>query len=782
MRSKAPFRGMGLRGRLSVAFAVVAATMLGLSALSYASTESALRLGAQGAQFGVAIDQMEAVEVALPELQASFHDLLTFGGDAPRRRFEASATAISERLARAAAAQSDDPAQAARVARIRQQLDAWRADAAALGPVPGPDASARATAATVVATGRLNQMQQELRDAIRAERRELAAAIGAAVVAAEWTRAAHVGGAAAGLLLAAAVAAVAIRHVLRVVGDIQEAVEAFAAGELTRRIPVRDDDEIGHLALAINRVCEQLAGTLRDLGQQIEQTRAAEAEVRGQLAVTRAVVDSTAEAIVLLGPNHDVLLANPRVEEFYGDLGTQHRGGWSLFARAGELFEDPAPIQAIAAQGLAHPEDDVTALATVRAPRRRELSILGRPVRGPSGEYIGRLFVQRDVTREREVDRMKTEFVGLVSHELRTPLTSIKGYVDLLIAGEAGEVNDEQREFLSIVKTNSDRLVALINDLLDVSRIEAGKIELRLSPVDLATSVEQVATLLRPAIEAKSQSIDLRLPARLPPALGDRDRLAQIMTNLLSNAHKYTPSGGHIEIAASAQGDRLCVSVRDDGIGMTAEELDQLYTRFFRANNPTTDQVGGTGLGLTITKSLVEMHGGEISVDSRPGAGTTFAFTLPVAVGAGVAADEAPPRGGEPRPGARILVVEDEPAIARLIQRYLERAGYAVLAVGSGPEALRAVRASRPDLVILDVLLPGPDGLTVLEWLKGDPATAVVPVLMLSVAPDDGRGRHLGAVGYLSKPVKADTLLAHVARILGSEPSRITALAERSTP
>jgi signal transduction histidine kinase len=230
--------------------------------------------------------------------------------------------------------------------------------------------------------------------------------------------------------------------------------------------------------------------------------------------------------------------------------------------------------------------------------------------------------------RVQEVNRLKTEFVTIVSHELRTPLTSIAGYVELLLAGEAGKLVQAQREYLGTVKNNADRLIELIEDLLDISRIEAGKVELNRTRLDLSQLIQEVAGLLRPQIEAKRQLLTLNLADALPVLVGDAKRVMQILTNLLSNAHKYTPPGGRITVAVRGEDGRVRVEVQDTGIGLSSDDQAQLFAKFFRAKNPATRQVGGTGLGLAITRSLVEMHGGEITVSSAPGQGSTFGFTL----------------------------------------------------------------------------------------------------------------------------------------------------------
>jgi signal transduction histidine kinase len=230
-----------------------------------------------------------------------------------------------------------------------------------------------------------------------------------------------------------------------------------------------------------------------------------------------------------------------------------------------------------------------------------------------------------------EANRLKTEFVSMVSHELRTPLTSIQGYAELMLEDERlGEAN---RESLTIVKKNSERLLGLINDLLDLSRIEAGKINLHRTSLDLARLIPEVAGSLRPLIEAKRQRLRLELGEALPAVWADADRVTQILTNLISNAHKYTLVEGSITLAARRDDGFVRVDVSDTGIGLSPEDQAQLFTRYFRAHDRSPQAAGGTGLGLVITRLLVELHGGRITVSSAPGRGSTFTFFLPALEG-----------------------------------------------------------------------------------------------------------------------------------------------------
>ena len=226
-----------------------------------------------------------------------------------------------------------------------------------------------------------------------------------------------------------------------------------------------------------------------------------------------------------------------------------------------------------------------------------------------------------------EANRLKTEFVSMVSHELRTPLTSIQGYAELLLEDE--EIAEAHRESLTIVKKNSERLLGLINDLLDLSRMEAGRLDLHRTSLDLARLIPEVAGSLRPLIEAKQQRLKLDLGEALPPVWADQDRVTQILTNLISNAHKYTLVEGSITLGARRDDGFVRVDVSDTGVGLSPEDQAQLFTKFFRARDRSPQTGGGTGLGLVITRLLVELHGGRITVSSAPGQGSTFSFSLP---------------------------------------------------------------------------------------------------------------------------------------------------------
>ncbi len=249
------------------------------------------------------------------------------------------------------------------------------------------------------------------------------------------------------------------------------------------------------------------------------------------------------------------------------------------------------------------------------------------PLLDRTGKIVGASTVARDITDRKVLERLKDEFVGTVSHELRTPLTAIRGFIELVADGEAGPVNEMQREFLEITARNTERLGALINDLLDTEKIESRRLEIRDDAVDLEAVLGDVAATFRHT--AQEKGLAFREEVRpLPRICGDRDRLIQVFSNLVSNAIKYTPHG-EVSISAASIGEGAEVVVRDTGIGLTAEEQERLFAKFFRGSHPVVAEAGGTGLGLVIVKALVERHRGSIQVESEAGRGSRFRVVLP---------------------------------------------------------------------------------------------------------------------------------------------------------
>ncbi|MBI5031851.1 MAG: GAF domain-containing protein [Chloroflexi bacterium] len=530
-------------------------------------------------------------------------------------------------------------------------------------------------------------------------------------------------------------------------------------------------DRFGRLAsLALEN-----ANLYDEAQKEIAQRKQAEQKLQSMFAdieraqtKARSILDATADSMLLMTPEQKIVSVNwSFCRSFFGNHPREVVGHNlnDFESELDRLFEDPAGIRR-AIQSAAQEMEQSTANIIVQAwPRRRELQMVSTPVRTSTDEYLGRLFVFHDVTKEREVNRLRNEFVSMVSHELRTPLTSIKGYVDLLQSGAVGQVNAEQSEFLGIIKSNTDRLVMLISDLLDISRIESGRLELRRESIDIGLLIRQVANTFRPQVEAKNQQIKLEMVHPQLNVWADRDRVIQILTNLISNAHKYTPANGIITITTSPDSDQACIEIQDNGIGIAEKDQARLFSQFFRTSNPLAQQIDGTGLGLTITRSLVEMHGGEISVSSTLGQGTTFRFTLPSQPHAIRPVDTVAAVSGK-----HILVAESDQEMANRIGRYLQRAGYEPLIVNHSNEIITLAKNNSPHLITLAMVWPDTDGFRIMESLKSDSAVRKIPVMVLSDLVQRESGRLLGAVDYLSKPFTEQELLSHVEQVFKRKP------------
>jgi PAS domain S-box-containing protein len=352
---------------------------------------------------------------------------------------------------------------------------------------------------------------------------------------------------------------------------------------------------------------------------------------------------------------------------------------------------------------------------------------------------------QRNQEVER-ANRLKSEFLASMSHELRTPLHTILGFTELLAEEIDGPLNDRQKRFVSHVHQDAQHLLELINDILDLSKIEAGKMELRFEVFDARQAVEEVVASLLGRADSKSLTVENRVTAD-QPVNGDRVRFKEIFYNLLSNAVKFTLDGGRVEIDSAARDSMISFSVKDTGVGIARQEQSSIFDKFYQVGSTTKGVREGTGLGLAITKQLVEMHGGAITVDSEPGKGSTFSFTLP---GEKPLVDPDKPV---------ILIVEDEPSAQELLVTYLEPRGFQTAVASSIQKAIELARVVRPSAVMLDLGLPGYSEWRALEELHDRNEFHAVPIIVVSVRDNDGSAERRGAAAYLQKPLKRDVLL-----------------------
>jgi signal transduction histidine kinase/DNA-binding response OmpR family regulator len=376
----------------------------------------------------------------------------------------------------------------------------------------------------------------------------------------------------------------------------------------------------------------------------------------------------------------------------------------------------------------------------------------------------------------KELDQMKSEFLNTVSHELRTPLTSIKAFAEILIDNE-GEDVETQMEFLGIINKESDRLTRLINNLLDLSRIEAGRMNWHFGNYSVNELVKGACEVLRLSAEKKDVELKMDLQEAASSIYADEDKMTQVLTNLVGNALKFTPTGGTITVKTWNEGTYVCISVRDSGLGIAPEHHGRIFEKFGQVDTSETREIKGSGLGLPIAKSIVEAHKGTISVASELGQGSTFMIRLDnqadVAVSAASGDEPAvvkPPVTAapiDPHVQRRVLIVDDEINIRRFLRHTLEQESYDVLEAASGQEALaRAVR-ERPHLILLDLRLPDMTGFEILEELKKKADTRNIPVIILSIIQDQQEGYRLGASDFLNKPVDRERLVERIDRLLG---------------
>ncbi len=512
------------------------------------------------------------------------------------------------------------------------------------------------------------------------------------------------------------------------------------------------------LADLAEMLASRIASAQQPAGSQLEQER------------TRALVDASNDAIVMLDPRGAATMINRRAKYFFGlaERDVIGRSPEQLRAMFRLIFEDSRAFEAWITPLLASAEERAVIELNVIRAEPRLLQCFSAPVLGSDDRLLGRMLVFRDITREREVERMKTDFVSIVSHELRTPLTSIRGSLQLVLGRpQQPALADRTRELLEISLKNSERLIRLINDILDISKIEQGSIQLRRVSLDPADLCRAAAQEVESIAASRGIGIVVLAPGDLPPVSTDRDRALQILTNLLSNAIKFSEPGQQVELSARKGSGAIYFAVRDHGRGIAPEDHVRIFEKFHQIDSSLTRNVGGTGLGLAICKALVEEHGGRIWLDSALGQGATFTFTLPLA-------DQS-----EPIVASRVdpnlpvvLVVDDSAATRQILRGMLESAGYQVAEADGGAAALQLARFLQPKLIALDIMMPDLDGFDVLQVLRSDTLTRDLPVLLISASGEHERGAALG-VAYLAKPFTTAELLGQVRRLIGSPGRRV---------
>ena len=491
----------------------------------------------------------------------------------------------------------------------------------------------------------------------------------------------------------------------------------------------------------------------------------------------QSIVEAAPDAMLIVDRHGRIALINGQVEQLFG-YARQELVGQAVELLVPERFRSRHPTYRATYSGDPHPRPMGSGLELWG--RRKDgsqfpVEISLSPVASGEGglvvaavrdvterkrlEEIRRKSEELQVQAAREANRLKSEFLANMSHELRTPLNAIIGFSEMLYDGKAGPVSVEQQEYLGDVLTSSRHLLQLINDVLDLSKVEAGKMEMRPEPVDLGALIAQVRDTLRSLAAEKRIHVEVERDSSVSGVVTDPARLKQVLYNYLSNAIKFTPDGGRVVVRVAPEGDDCFrLEVRDDGIGIASADMPRLFQEFQQLDSSLGKKYPGTGLGLALTKRIVEAQGGEVSARSTAGEGSVFSALLPRIARAMSAPIPVPTSA---RSGARrILVIEDSPKDQEWIARTLRASGYAVEAVASGAEAVARCQERVYDAITLDLLLPDMHGREVLHAIQRAGPNRETPVIVVTVVADKGVQASCRVHDMLSKPVEARDLLA----------------------
>ena len=613
----------------------------------------------------------------------------------------------------------------------------------------------------------------------------------------------------AGILLVAVY--LLARRITQPILVIADAANQVSGGNLNAQAPILTKDEIGILAIAFNQMTSQLKAS----GEQLsEYSRTLEQKVEQRTSEIKAIIDNMVDGLVVVDGEDRITQFNPALVGMIG-ISSKAISGANNY---GEIFKDEA-ISNLVTSTRENPKQVFSEEFTLPDRRTgkavatsifREVDIaeeaeLSPELRGNLRmDYLGTVILIRDITAEKEVDRMKTDFISTVSHELRTPLTSVLGFAKLiqkkldesifpLIQTDDKKVNRTVRqvtENIEIIVSEGSRLTKLINEVLDIAKIEAGQMQWNMDDLAITEVIDRAFAATSALFEQKGLLLVQEIASDMPNVYGDRDRLIQVVINLISNAVKFTERGS-ITCRVKQDNQSIMVSVIDQGVGISESDQPKVFEKFKQVGDTLTDKPQGTGLGLPISREIVEHHGGRIWVDSELGKGSTFSFMLPIAVTKNgsqtpsinfdilidqlkkrVSSDQQLDTQTALESSKNILVIDDDSSIRSLLRQELEAKGYRVREAENGQEAIAKVRESRPDLITLDIIMQGISGYDVAAILKSDPATLDIPIIIVSVLDDKDRGLHLGIDSYVTKPLDMVVLMREVELLLSSKTAK----------
>ena len=656
------------------------------------------------------------------------------------------------------------------VATIRAEVEAYIADAVDAADaytddnrVIGNTILAQARTHSIAVDGALDALVARVNAAAVEERRQVAAlADYSAEVALYMVIALGV----IGIALTAAI----LRSIVTPLRRLREATAAVTAGNYEVAIPLGGNDELGGMADALRLFKENAVARAR-----------LEAENERQRQRIATAIETIPDGFVLYDADERMLLANSRYREIFPELAEVAHPG----ARFREVLEAQGKSSRVTLNGLSLEEWVESRLAYTRDQGNfsedRQYGDTWVRITKRETPDGGRVAVYTDITelkkrqveleaarlQAEEANEAKSRFLASMSHELRTPLNAIIGYSEMLIEEARDLEQDAFVPDLDKIAGAGRHLLSLINDVLDLSKIEAGKMEVFTEDFAVEPVLRDVASTIQPLMDKNRNRLSVKISGPLGAMNSDQTKLRQNLFNLLSNAAKFTEDG-EVTLQATREqrpggGDWLVFRVTDSGIGMTEEQTEKLFAAFTQADASTTRNYGGTGLGLSITRSFCHLIGGDIAVDSTPGAGSRFTMELPAVCPRHALCTPCAPCGAlaalEVKAGY-VLIIDDEPDARQVIARALGDAGFTYREAASGPEGIEIARQVRPQAIVLDIIMPRQDGWSVLRQLKDDPELCDIPVILATVLADRELGLALGAVEYLTKPIDAERLIA----------------------